>query len=476
MMKTDLYKFQGYLFFLFPAVAFIILRMTGFNGLYGQDAFEYLRYTHALGLYLREGILPGPFPWPPVYPMLGALAGFIMPEALALHLISVIAFAFSILLMEKIFLSHFIGLPRETRVYTLLFFACSPFVFRYSVTVMSESLALCFILAGYLFHQKYLRTDRAKYFFFHLLFVFLAVNTRYSSAVVLIIPVVLAGLRFIRQISVPWLLLSIASGVVIFLPNIMLGITDPAAMQQQYQAMTWEPLNFFRRSFSNIDGVSSYTLPNILFVTESFYHPGFIFAGGVIILGILFKPTYQTLMNPDLHEWIIFSLFTAGFPLQNARYLIFGFPLVLIILYRSAMSLIPRPNGKLKSWAFPLLFAAFLFQGVLIFRAVKPFHDNCRVTRSVVEEVGRYPGRHIYEFNMAMAFPAYGVTNTSENLWSRSIDHFEPGSLLVFNYEETKDRWEGLNPMLNWQRLQRDSNLRLIRSFDKGWNIYAIGW
>jgi hypothetical protein len=74
-----------------------------------------------------------------------------------------------------------------------------------------------------------------------------------------------------------------------------------------------------------------------------------------------------------------------------------------------------------------------------------------------------------------MAFPAYDITNPSENLWSRQIEHFDTGALVVFNLQETAPRWKGLNPMLNWERLNTGYTLKEVRTFDKGWRIYEIG-
>ena len=67
------------LWIVLPVLLLIGNLLAGFNGLYGQDSFEYLRYSRALHHYLSAGVLPGPFHWPLFYPLSGALLSFILP-------------------------------------------------------------------------------------------------------------------------------------------------------------------------------------------------------------------------------------------------------------------------------------------------------------------------------------------------------------------------------------------------------------
>jgi hypothetical protein len=63
------------LLFLFALLArFILVAVTQFDGLYGQDAFAYFHYALALREALGAGQAPPPFFWPLGYPALVALA------------------------------------------------------------------------------------------------------------------------------------------------------------------------------------------------------------------------------------------------------------------------------------------------------------------------------------------------------------------------------------------------------------------
>jgi hypothetical protein len=407
-----------------------------------------------------------------LYPLAGAIAGLLMPEVMALQLISLASFAAAIFLMERIIQWMHPEAKASAALFTLLFFALSPFMSRYSTTVMSDIPALSLALACCYFTLRYLETKRPFLFFLVMLFFFLAVNTRFAVAMILPVPLFFAFRSFFRKFHPGWFLMSVLAGMVVFAPNFLPGLNDPAAMQGQYGAVVWKPMNLFSRTFHNLDGLSAYHFPNILFVFSNLVNPGFIFPG-VVFLGLLFVGKEKKWWYlPWITAYLVYALFIGGFSLQNDRYLLLSFPLVLVLFFEPWQAMAARIPSR---WLPLVAVAVMLVQAGLVVRAILPFRENCRVTREVTKEVGRYPEKKVYEFNMAMAFPAYGVTNPSENLWSRQIECFDTGALVVFNLQETAPRWQGLNPMLNWERLNTDYRLKELRTFDKGWRIYEIG-
>ena len=78
---------------LFLSIALLACRLFGFNGLYGQDSHEYLRYAKAIKLYLNGGSDAGNFFWPVVYPFVGALLSFIVPIKISLQVVSIFSAA-----------------------------------------------------------------------------------------------------------------------------------------------------------------------------------------------------------------------------------------------------------------------------------------------------------------------------------------------------------------------------------------------
>ena len=74
-----------------------------FDGLYGQDAYEYTRYSEVLKNYLITGEKPGDYFWGLYYPILGSILSFVIPNiALALQLISLASLLICTHYVEKI--------------------------------------------------------------------------------------------------------------------------------------------------------------------------------------------------------------------------------------------------------------------------------------------------------------------------------------------------------------------------------------
>ena len=73
------------------AGAWLAVRIaTGFDGLSGQDPYEYARFGEALRFWLLSGADPGLFFWPVLYPLAGGALSLVgLPVGTALHVVSV---------------------------------------------------------------------------------------------------------------------------------------------------------------------------------------------------------------------------------------------------------------------------------------------------------------------------------------------------------------------------------------------------
>ena len=76
------------LYALFLRVA--LVTRTGFDGLYGQDAFAYYDYAAAFKMALSQGQVPPPFFWPIGFPALAVLFSFIWPLATAVQISNIV--------------------------------------------------------------------------------------------------------------------------------------------------------------------------------------------------------------------------------------------------------------------------------------------------------------------------------------------------------------------------------------------------
>jgi hypothetical protein len=320
--------------------------------------------------------------------------------------------------------------------------------------------------------------------------------------------------------------------VLLFLPAYLLDLYKQGSIFGRLDLGQWSIVNYFRSSFMSPDGFHSYLLPNICFVFSDLIHPGIIFSGLFFLILIRKKHVDTLFMRSVILVILVYAFFLAGLTFQNDRVLILTFPLVLILFSGPYLTL----SEKITKMIHPLLVSEYpkcsvvfsrrgsqinrritqkidnvcfnfaklcvklcetlretfifhsigqhlkklaiisliLIQVALFSRAFSPFYRNYRTTRTIAEKMLKYPGKKIYTFNIDMALKGYGVKNETVSLWSSKLDFFEPNALVLFNFTGTRKQWQGMNPMLNWENLNRDHHLKVLEKFPDGWNLYEI--
>jgi hypothetical protein len=68
LQKFNVASRENLALFIIPFLLMLILRIVGFDGLYGQDSYEYLRYATAIHYYRPDGSHPGIYFWPVLFP------------------------------------------------------------------------------------------------------------------------------------------------------------------------------------------------------------------------------------------------------------------------------------------------------------------------------------------------------------------------------------------------------------------------
>jgi hypothetical protein len=132
---------------------------SGFDGLYGQDAHEYLRYATALRNWLLVGVDPGYSPWPPAFPMSAALLSLTgISVAMSTQMVSFLswlaAYWFGALALERLHPG------RSAAAYWAGPFALSPFLMRIALSSMSDMLAIAWECACLAFGLRWLDERR----------------------------------------------------------------------------------------------------------------------------------------------------------------------------------------------------------------------------------------------------------------------------------------------------------------------------
>jgi hypothetical protein len=457
-----------------PAFLLVFNLVFGFNGLYGQDAFEYLRYSRELHAYLSGGPLPGHFYWPILYPLSGALLSFFMPDIFALQLVSTLSFGLSLFFLQKILFKLFPGKRAGANVYLILFYGLSPFILRYASVAMAESLCILF-LSAFFYHYLLFKEEADKKNFIILMgYAAAALNTRYASIVILAIPLVDAFSLYTRKFEPLRFILAILLSAVIFIPGLLLKLPLSKDISDQIIVPHWSFGNMFHHAFHSTDGYQSYMLPNIIYVFSVLVYPGFIFAG-LPLLFFLRKPfILRPFILVNLLTILLYILFIAGFPFQNDRVLLLCFPCVIIFL--SGAFLRSSESLSMHSMWLPVSLAVVvvLLQAGLFYRAYLPFYRGSSAIREIASKMKAYPGKTIYTFNIDQGLKAYEVKNEIINLWSARIKNFSPGALVLINSHDTSMQWEDMNPGINWETLIKEDKLSFLENLPEDWNLYEI--
>ena len=497
-----------------PVCLFVLCLVIGYNGLYGQDSFEYLRYAQAIRDHFIGGPMPGPFRWPVLYPLTGAILSFAFTLIHSMQLINISCFGLTAWYLVKILNILYPEKGVLPIIYIGIFLVFSPFILRSSISVVSEPMALLFITVFFFHFLRYWKEDTQKDLVFVFLFFTLAVNTRYPSTVILIIPLIRV-LFMIGRKKLTTLFISLILGMLVFLPNLLFhSFVYHSVLQNQYLT-GWSFPNLFASRFINSDGINSYPLPNLVSVLSVWVHPGFVFVGGLLFIftiggslrikltakgakfsakdaeGRVLKSTSSRSLrkvfasfaviksNADLHivfyyvlaiSTALYLFFLAGLPMQNQRLLLPVFPLVLLLLYPgfieiTELKLIP----KLK---YPMVILLMILQTGLCYRAILPFYTNNKEIREITGKLLKHPGQTIYTFNIDMAFTAYGVKNRTVNIWSDKIRKVESHALILVNRQNLTMQWKGMNPMMNWLKLEKEGNLIKREAMPGGWELY----
>jgi len=470
-------EYWPYIAALFILILFV--RLADFNGLYGQDSYEYLRYTRCLNAFVKTGTNPGDYFWPLLYPITGAVLSFVVPLPFALQLISIVSFVLTAIYVEKLILLMYDAEKKVIRPFIFLFLVLSPYLWRSGFVVMSDSMSIFFITAAWYYCFAYKKTLLGKYFLAFVFFSTAAIATRYAAFIVLVIPSISFLIVFARNIR--WINLLIAIGIIIalFIPHFLIRSHSPFGFIHHEWLQTWSPLNFFHNHFITDDGNATYPFYNIIYAVFNFGHPAFCFAGLVFGALWLFKIKANIKTNGVvlmILSIILYAGFLAGIPFQNMRFLLLSFPLVIVVLFGGYNSLAAYFTNK-SGLKYSLLVIVGVIQIGLCYRVFKPFCNDNKEERQIATEMLKYDKDTLYTFSIDGALKAYGYNGVIMNMWSARYDtahHYIRNAEILFNESQFADEWKNQNPMINWEYLNKNYVVRPIKQLPDGWTLYSV--
>lgn len=475
---------------IFVFAAWLVVRFgLHYNGLYGQDAHEYYRYSQALFGYFQRQTPPGDYFWPVNYPLYGALLTFLTGDnLLALQGISILSFLATGWLLRDIILQIFPPADEKKRntifIYITITWFLSPMLWRTSTLVMSDMLGIAltsWAIWAYIRFNKHPSASLMAVFGFAAA---AAVMTRYGAAVVLVLPglvMLRSGLRSRQWIG---LVLAAILAIICVLPHIWIRGQNSGAFLGHAWLQHWSVAHWFERIFDTQDGRTFYRLPNLLYSLMALYHPGFsiLCSAAIAVMLFLNRRNIKISLLPLFPSreitfvltgsFIIYALFLAGIPFQNSRFVMAGYPLLILIAFPAFDFLYAYfKNNYLK---ISLLTAFSVLQICLLYTSFKPFYQRNKLEIALADAIKDQPSDTLYTFAVDMALKSYHIPQHCLNLWIKKYDSFDKGALVLFNEKAFAKQWEGKNPMINWNRLRQDYQLDTVKVLPEGWILYQI--
>lgn len=472
-MKLSL-KNNFLLLLVIPLILWIIIYgIFGFDGLYGQDAYEYLRYSKALYNFVLSGENPGDYFWPLYYPLVGTILNFFIKNpAAALQLISVISLGVSSVYFHKT-LSLIHHKKTNAFLYTLFFFMMSPVVFRMSLLVMSDMLAVCFIVICCYHSLKFYKLKIINNLYLATIFGICAIMTRYASFIILfpfalyLLYLVMSKKRY--TLHIPILLL--ISFLLVF-PHIYFRNEQAMAFLNHSWLQEWSIMNFFKISFITVDGHSTYKLPNIIYAFSNLFHPRYFYLGSILIIVLILKKKIFDYFWLLLTSFLLYSIFLAGIPFQNTRFLLLSYPIGLIIIFPAFNVIVEKFSiPSTRFIIFSLIAVLHLFLCVI---GMKSVWKRNIFEKQIVEQIRSYQNNTLYSFDVDIAIKGRGLEFDFKNLWVKEYDSFDENALVLFHPTKFTEQWKEKNPILNWNSIQTNYNLIVLEEGPEGWKLYKI--
>lgn len=466
---------------------------SGFDGLYGQDAYAYYDFAGNIQTFIQTGQSLPPFFWPLGYPALLAL-GFTLlgPSAAVGQTVT--------LLMGAALAPLVYILARQMRCgigggFTagLLMAVCGQSV-QSSLVLMADTPALFWLLASGITLMAYFSShpehkSRPMQLAAAVLFLSMACLTRWLYLA--LIPVWGAALLLYQETR--WRDVGIAGivGLLVLLPQLTYSLTNPYPILNHAWVQGWSPFNAFQHEFANIDGYFLYEQPNALFYAQPCYAAYYLapLFTPFILVGLLIlarrKPCSRSIM---LAGWLLLPyLFLIGIPYQNIRFPLIMFPAVALLagigLEYSVQWLAGRVSHRALVYSGATLLVA-VGAGLTAFTSIPIVttfiasqQDDKAVIRQIAERLP--PDTTVYTFGLTLAlrhytdFEVYELYHETPETLKEKWQHGRIDYLLVDPWN-INSQWKGREPQIAMQWFEDQRVLTRIGNYSH-YVLYRIG-
>ena len=452
------------------------VKLSDFNGLYGQDAYEY--YKCSCELFQKEASVCH---FPILYAFYGKLFSVIFGQIFALQLVSIAASAGILFFTHRIILLFYPAHRNQSVIYVLLFGGMSAYFFRAAPLVMSDTLNTFFMIGG-LYSLLLVRNTppkQAKTFLYALLsvlFLLQCVFTRYASAVFVLYYFVCFPFVVFPRLSVKQNALLILSGLGCLALLIFLQADFIRQGSSHTHVLNWSVRHFWQNTFFSPDGNSVYRYPNFVFGLIQLIHPGFGLLSGIFVL--LLNP--KTLLSKSFPLLVflgiplcLYLVFLMGIPFQNIRFYVLSFPLCLVLFYSSFL----RIYGFMEKYQFqiPLYCIVFLLQVGLCGLGIQKLLINNRLDQTIAHSLQSHihtPA--LFTLGMEGAMRAYNIPIPVTSLYYKALTDYPDSSLLLLSTQTFETQWKGKMPGENLDYIKTHYRIDTLQHFDEGWKLFII--
>jgi len=451
---------------------FFIFKIFNFNGLYGQDAYEYYNYANELQHFWQQGGKLGECHFPIFYPLLGSILAFLLPMTTALQSISIACFLLTFYFLKKIIHLLYADL-QFVSIYLILFGIISPYFFRLSICIMSDMLAIAATCGLMFYALSFIKKNTFFYFATCLCCAFIAVMTRYASILVVFPPIfamIYASYKnnSLRRIA-PFLFFIF--GLILFAIYLKKSYLQNMMAHSAY--VNWSFLNFFKSHFDiKGEGVQTYLVPNFIYGTLHYLHPAYLLLSPLFIFFLRMKDFKIPIFM--LISAAIYALFLMGFPIQNIRLQTFMMPF-LLILFANSFNRFYTYFSFLQNKLISYFFIMFIFTISLALIALSTksiLHAN-KIEKDMCLKINKIENEGIYTLGMEGALKAYKFAKPIHSLFNEKLDSLPQNSLFLLP-PNFITQWKGHLAMKNWESATQHYKMIQLLPLPDKWQLWQL--
>lgn len=454
---------------------FIVLRIIGFDGLYGQDAYVYAGQTENLKTWIVSGGDLPFFHWPSGYPLFCLLFYSLFGDlALSMQITSLVFWSLTVFMSYKLLV--LILKPKNDFwlfLMSLSMLGFAPYFLRLGISAMSDISCAFFCITTIYFIFQYNKQPYLSTFLIAALCFSLAVFMRYAAFVLLLVPAIFVIRTALSKKDYKSLvtgsLIVFAGFVSIFLIKDLREFIKTL----EHTASLWNPINLFKKSFSGKGFSQDFRWINAIYILRVFYHPGFFFFA-LPLWFLAFRKNNKP-VRLLLLTLFAYLLFIGGLNTQNNRFFVIVMPIVFVCLayYWQDIKIVnSRPYKKVIAISI-----IGVINILLTFYSSQRIYEQQQTDLVLSKKIMSYEIQTLFTFEVDQALAFRGFKGEIINLWYLGVSNLqiEPGDYVLLNVSKWEKPWRDHPLTENVEFLMNTNKLIFIETLTEGWTLYKYG-